>query len=45
MPGGAIGVQLKSTLLFNCAQGDSMGVILDPLKRLSVITACGTSRS
>ena len=45
IPGGAIGVLLKSYGPLNCAQADSFGFILDPRSRFSVNSACGKSLS
>jgi hypothetical protein len=45
MPGGAMGVLLKSYVPSNCAHADSLGFIRDPRSRLSVNSACGINLS
>ena len=41
MPGGAMGVALKSYRPWICSQADSLGLILDPRSRFRVSSACG----
>ncbi len=45
MPGGAIGVWLKSTSPWSCAQAESLGLRCDPWSRLSISVACRRSQS
>ena len=44
-PGGPSSVRLKSNVPFTWAHADNVGLILEPHKRLRVISACGSSRS
>jgi hypothetical protein len=41
IPGGAMGVRLKSYLPWSCSQADNFGLIRDPLSKFKVSLACG----
>ena len=45
IPGGAIGVRLKSNVPCNCAQADNFGLRRDARNKLSVSSACGSNWS
>ena len=45
IPGGSIGVKLKSNVTFNCSYSGILGLIIEGCKMLSIIYVCSNRRS